>query len=221
MSVADRYRVHMDLIGPAIGAVSGLFGDAVGGVLTAGGIARASDHSHDQVDAERRVLALVRGYRAKLQWDAAQLPKIDRYPDSYGSLSGQERVAMQFIRELPLLRPRIARRIEPHLQPLFGTLVLTLARQRAFVDDVEFHPDAEIYRQSATAHRILAQDPNADGALQELLSDQNDRVRTEQGHAKVIGFLDAIRDVLVPRRSRATLREEDARADAALRSPIA
>ena len=165
------------------------------------------------------MLALVRGYRAKLQWDAAQLPRIDRYPDAYGSISGQERLAMQLVRELPILRPRIARRIEPHLQPLFGTLVLTLARQRAFVDDAEFHPDAELYRQWATASRILARDPDADGALQELLSDQNDRVHTEQGHAKVIGILDAIRDVVVPRRSRATLREEDARADAALRRP--
>jgi len=209
----------MELVGPVIGAVSGLFGGAVGGILTAGSIARASERSRDQVGAERRVLELVRGYRAKLQWDAAQLPKIDRYPDSYGSISGQERLAVQLIRELPVLRPRIAKRIEPHLQPLFGTLVLALARQRAFVDDAEFDRDAESMRQSMTMLRIVAGDPDEDGALQELLGDQNNRLRTEHGHAKVIGILDAIRDVLVPRHFRGALRDEDARADAALQRP--
>ena len=70
----------MDVIGPAIAVVSGLFGGAVGGVLTAGKIARASQLSRDQLDAERHVLALVRRYRANLQWDAARLPKLDHYP---------------------------------------------------------------------------------------------------------------------------------------------
>lgn len=207
----------MELIGPVIGAVSGLFGGAVGGVLTAGSIARASQRSREQLDAERRVLAVVRTYRANLQWDAALLHRLDHYPESYASIGGQEHLAVQLLRELPLLTPRVARRIEPRLEPLFGVLVLTLARQRAFVDEAQLDLDAESRRRTLTMLRIVRGDPDEDGALRELLRDQNDRPRMERGHARVIEILDAIRDDLVPRRYRRALRDEDARADAAVR----
>lgn len=124
---------------------------------------------------------------------------------------------MQLLRELPMLRPRIARRIEPRLEPLFGALVLTLARQRAFVDEGQLDHNAERQRHALTMLRIVHGEPDEDGALRELLRDQNDRSRTERGHAKVIEILDGIRDDLVPRRYRSALRDEDARADAAVR----
>lgn len=124
---------------------------------------------------------------------------------------------MQLLRELPTLRPRIARRIEPRLEPLFRTVVLALARQRAFVDEGQLDQDAEWQRQALTMLRIGHGEADEDGALRELLRDQNDRPRTERGHSKVIEILDAIRDDLVPRRNRSALWDEEARADAAVR----
>ncbi|MHB1475272.1 MAG: hypothetical protein ACYCV4_16945 [Dermatophilaceae bacterium] len=77
----------MDVLATVISAVVGLFGGAVGGVLSAGQIARRSELARERVAAEGALRAHIRSYKATLVFDRGEIHRSSRFTEP-GSAGG-------------------------------------------------------------------------------------------------------------------------------------
>lgn len=175
-----------------VGLVASLFGGAVGGLLTAGVIARSSERARARFEAEGVIFAVVKGYAAVIAYEHDQLYEKSAFSHEYGSVAGQEEFARAVLVELPRLPKRRATKIESELAGLVGALTYALAVQRTYIDPEHFDEKRESMRRALTLRKFLFDEGTLDALLPRMLKNQNDIDQHNLDYANAQGAMSRI-----------------------------
>jgi hypothetical protein len=165
---------RMDLWSTLIGVISGLFGGAVGGVLTAGRITRSGEVARARFAAEGVVASVIQRYRSILVYEHDQVYEKSAFSEEYASIPGQEEFARAVLVELPRMSRKKALNIELELKNLVGSLTYALAVQRTYIEPDRFAPEREALRRALTLRQFLFEPASLDAILPRMLATQND-----------------------------------------------
>jgi hypothetical protein len=180
-----------------------LLGGAVGGVLTAGKIARSGEKARARFEAEEAIRASVTVYRATMVYDHEQLYEPSHYSKEYTSVEGQEIFASDVLTRLPSLSKKTGERVQAELQILLGDLTYKLAVQRAFVPLDRIDPDKEGERRALVLFQILnTEEDRLEGLLRRMLASQNRGESHNELYAEALMALDRILLAVSGRRPR-------------------
>ena len=187
----------MGLFEVVTGAVAGLFGGAVGGVLTAGQISRRSELAREQLGAERALRELIERYRATIVFDHNQVFEASKFSKDYASITGQEEFAIAVLAHVEPLGERTVQDLRSEVLELVGDLRLRLAEQRTWLPVEQLDPEREGKRQSLALYQIRhSGDERVYGLLPNLLKSQNDPNQHEVLYQATLASLDRMLNTL-------------------------
>lgn len=192
----------MDVLGTIVSVIAGLFGGALGGVLTAGKIARSAERARRQFEAEEGVRAAVTVYRATMVFDHEQLYEVSHFSTDYTSVAGQETFAGELLARMPYLPHKVGEKLRTELRKLLGDLTYNLAVQRAFVPQDRLDPDREGQRQALVLFQVLhSEEDEIEGTLRQMLASQNRGEYHNDLYKLAVGSLDRMLDAVASTRS--------------------
>jgi len=181
----------MDAVATAVSAVAGLFGGAVGGVLTAGQIALRGELARERVAAENALRARIQSYKATLVFDRGEVYRSSRFTEDYASIAGQDAFASSVLEVLYPLRRRPAEVLRSEVRLLIGDFRFASLLERVALPPERLHPDRERQRQALELHRIIhAGEERVLGVLPQLLATQNDPPTHENLYSQAVASLD-------------------------------
>lgn len=183
----------MDALELILGAVTGVFGGAVGGVLTAGQISQRAELARERLDAQRTLREVIRRYRATIVFDHDQVYEVSHFSTDYSSITGQEEFAAAILSNVGALRRRPQLVLRAELLRLVGDLRFRLAAQRTWLPPERLDPERESKRQSLALHQIIhSGEERVDGLLPSILGSQNEPERHSELYRQALAALDVM-----------------------------
>jgi len=183
-----------------VSVISGLFGGALGGVTTAGVIARRGERARTRYAATTAIRGALNSYRAQLVHDRGQLQILSHFTESFASIWGQEELAKSIVTQLPLLSRRRRRRIRRLLCLLVGELPLEFAERRAHVPTDSLDIEQEKQRQTVQLLKAIqaGQSDRTGGLLNQLLKTESDIAANNVVFEQVLADIDKLGHLVRP-----------------------
>ncbi|MCC5580671.1 hypothetical protein IMZ11_34140 [Microtetraspora sp. AC03309] len=153
----------MDVWGVLIGAVSGLFSGAVGGVFASGQIAWRGEAAKHRFQAQAAVCETLAAYRVRLIHGHTYTGGVCNEGLGAASFHGREQLACAVLAKLPHLAPRARKRVHRHLLDLVGAATVELASKRIGVPESDFDQEAEVRREETVKHKLSLETGVRDG----------------------------------------------------------
>lgn len=183
----------MEIVETSITVVTSLLGGAVGGILTAGKIARSGEKARARYKAEQEIRTTVLKYRATIVFDHDQLYEKSAYSKDYTSVAGQESFASQVEIRLSFIPKKAATTIRAAMTGLLGDVTYDLAVQRTYVPEERLDPDRESKRRALVLHQILKTEQElVEGLLSQMLASQNSGDKHHEFYRQALVSLDAM-----------------------------
>jgi hypothetical protein len=190
----NEHTERMDLASVVVSLITGLFGGAVGGVLSARRITRTAEKERARVAAEEHIRSTVTTYRATMVHDRNEVYRTSTYPPEYTSWESEEAFALDLLREVSPLPTKAQRRIRAELLLLLGADLLQWAEQHVFVLPSRFDPEREKARVRLRGLQELSvPDPGNDaGLFSRMRRTQNELASHQAAFEETLRSLDRI-----------------------------